>query len=77
MDKATKQINSQIGDLAKGMFRLEDEINNGIRECKIFKYNVKLYLKDGGTITEDITKLSDRVDFILKELHSFKEEAFK
>lgn len=77
MNTNTKKLTYAQGDLFKAIISLEDNIKDSIRELNIYKDVYKDYIKKGGAVDEDITKVNDRVEFILNELHIFKTKVFE
>jgi hypothetical protein len=63
--------------LFKAILSLEDKIKDSIREFNIYQDVYKDYLKKGGVVDEDITKVNITVEFILNELHIFKAKVFE
>lgn len=77
MDTNKKQLQYAQGDLFKAIISLEDKIKDSIREMNIYEDVYKDYIKKGGVVDEDITKVNITVEFILNELHIFKAKVFE
>lgn len=72
-----KQLEYAQCDLFKAIISLEDKIKDSIREMNIYEDVFKDYIKKGGVVDEDITKVNITVEFILNELHIFKAKVFE
>ena len=77
MDTNNKKLEYAQGDLFKAIISLEDKIKDSIREMNIYEDVYKDYIKKGGVVDEDITKVNITVEFILNELHIFKAKVFE
>ena len=77
MDTNKKQLEYAQSDLFKAIISLEDKIKDSIREMNIYEDVYKDYIKKGGVVDEDITKVNITVEFILNELHIFKAKVFE
>lgn len=77
MDTNSKKLEYAQGDLFKAILSLEDKIKDSIREMNIYEDVYKDYIKKGGVVDEDITKVNNTVEFILNELHIFKAKVFE
>lgn len=77
MNANNKKLEYAQGDLFKAIISLEDKIKDSIREMNIYEDVFKDYIKKGGVVDEDITKVNITVEFILNELHIFKAKVFE
>lgn len=77
MDTNNKKLEYAQSDLFKAIISLEDKIKDSIREMNIYEDVYKDYIKKGGVVDEDITKVNITVEFILNELHIFKAKVFE
>lgn len=77
MNTSSKKLEYAQGDLFKAIISLEDKIKDSIREMNIYEDVYKDYIKKGGVVDEDITKVNITVEFILNELHIFKAKVFE
>ena len=77
MNANNKKLEYAQGDLFKAIISLEDKIKDSIREMNIYEDVYKDYIKKGGVVDEDITKVNITVEFILNELHIFKAKVFE